>query len=188
MSELAVGSLAGLAANSYVIDVASGSQLTQPGMVLQVVSTTKTDTFSASLSSGTFSSNITGLEATITRLSSSSKMIVQVTLVGQQEDFTAINYRVLRDSTPIGVGDAASSRSQLSVGSEGPSSLTDRVQSAGFIFLDSPATTSAITYGVQVFNRSGVTRTLYVNRSQSDTDSATVGRYVSTITLMEIAG
>jgi hypothetical protein len=36
------------------------------GRILQVLSTTKTDTFSASVASGGFSSNVTGLEATIT--------------------------------------------------------------------------------------------------------------------------
>ncbi len=52
MSELAVGSLAGLAANSYVIDVASGSQLTQPGMIVDVKSAIFTGTQTASVASG----------------------------------------------------------------------------------------------------------------------------------------
>jgi len=70
MSELAVGSLKGLAANSFVIDVASGSSLDlsagavfPAGSVLQVVSTTKTDAFSTTSSSF---ADVTGLAATIT--------------------------------------------------------------------------------------------------------------------------
>ena len=39
--------------------------VSRSGGILQVVSTTKTDTFSASLAANTFSSNVTGLEATI---------------------------------------------------------------------------------------------------------------------------
>ena len=58
MSELSLGTLSGLAANSYVVDVASGSSLDlsagavlPAGSILQVVSTTKTDTFSSSSTS-----------------------------------------------------------------------------------------------------------------------------------------
>jgi hypothetical protein len=51
-------------------------------------------------------------------------------------------------------------------------------------YLDSPATTSAITYGVQVSSLSTGT---YINRTGSDTDAADMYRGVSYITVMEIA-
>ena len=185
MSELSVGTLSGLAANSYVIDVASGSQLTQPGMILQVVSTTKTDSFTTSVA-GVFSTNVTGLEATITPSSTASKILVSVNVAGMQQAYAGLNYRVMRDSTGIGVGDAEGSRSQVSSGSEA-GTFSDRVASSSVSILDSPATTSAITYGVQLFNRSGSTVTYYVNRALTDTDSSITGRYASSITLMEVA-
>ena len=50
--------------------------VSRSGGILQVVSTTKTDTFSASIAGGAFSSNVTGLEATITPRSTSSKILV----------------------------------------------------------------------------------------------------------------
>jgi len=188
MSELAVGSLAGLAANSYVIDVASGSQLTQPGMVLQVVSATKTDTFSASVASAGFTSDITGLSASITPSSTSSKILVTVNCFASRSDGFSINYgRVLRDGTPIGVGDSSGSRTPLSFGSNFSSS--DRTVAIGSTtVLDSPASTSSLSYTVQLHNIDGATKTLYLNRTQGDTDDAKWGRFASTITLMEVAG
>jgi hypothetical protein len=50
--------------------------------------------------------------------------------------------------------------------------------------LDSPATTSATTYKLEMKMNSG---TSFVNRSNADTDSAVFARYASTITVMEIA-
>jgi hypothetical protein len=51
-------------------------------------------------------------------------------------------------------------------------------------YLDSPATTSSITYGVVVSSLSTGT---YVNRAGADADSSDSSRMVSSITLMEIA-
>ena len=80
MSELSVGSLSGLAANSYVIDVAAGSSLDlsagavlPAGSIIQVVSTTKTDTFSTT---STSFSDVTGFSVSITPTSTSSKIMV----------------------------------------------------------------------------------------------------------------
>jgi hypothetical protein len=52
-------------------------------------------------------------------------------------------------------------------------------------YLDSPATTSATTYKVQVImNGAG---TGYLNRNNSDSDAVGISRVVSTITVMEVA-
>ena len=50
--------------------------------------------------------------------------------------------------------------------------------------VDSPATTSATTYGVYVNNDN--TGTLFVNRTSTDQDNSTGKRSISTITLFEI--
>ena len=56
-------------------------------------------------------------------------------------------------------------------------------------YLDSPATTSALTYSVSVAHDSGSSRTIYLNRGANDTSSyAYVPRSISTITLTEITG
>lgn len=181
MSELSVGSLSGLAANSYVIDVASGSQLTQPGMVLQVVSTTKTDTFSGSLASNT-PTPITGLSVGITPSSTNSKV-----LVSGRMSFTADRHSIAlilkRDATAIGLGTGGSAQVTTS--------FVTNVDAAGggflaFEFLDSPATTSAITYSVDVVNLRTSTMTVTIGRSEPT--SFVDSRSTSTITAIEVAG
>jgi len=183
MSELTVGTLSGLAANSYVIDVASGSQLTQPGMVLQVVSTTKTDTFSASITTSSDSA-VTGLSASITPSATSSKIMVLVQL--NAADNFAPSAAIARGGTLINLGDAAGSRNRTSSLQGGGGN--DIPVNMSLMYLDSPSTTSSTTYQVHMVNTDSITRTAYVNRSVTDTDNTDFARASSTITLMEIAG
>ena len=53
-------------------------------------------------------------------------------------------------------------------------------------FLDTPSSTSQITYGVKIGHSSGSAKTLYVNRSDNDPDDLSYGRGTSTITVMEV--
>jgi hypothetical protein len=192
MSELTVGSLSGLAANSYVIDVASGSSLdlsngaTLPaGSIIQVVSTTKTDTFATTSSSYT---DITGLSATITPTSSSSKILVffsvdAVTTTGTTNSMGGI--QLVRDATAIAFGDAAGNRSVATVGVSSRETSDNVRLEYSKNFLDEPSTTSSVTYKLQAEVQAG---TLYVNSRQADADSSINYRSVSTITVMEVAG
>jgi hypothetical protein len=163
------------------------------GKILQVVSTTKTDTFSTSLSAGSFAS-VTGLSATITPTSSSSKILIFASVnAASTADGSQANsvWRLTRGGTAIGVGDAAGSRQQLTSAHVvfGIDNTSQQSRTSAE-FLDSPATTSATTYAIQLANSvgSGTTQTVYVNRSEGDADTAnTGGRPVSSITLMEVA-
>jgi hypothetical protein len=183
MSNLTVGSLSGLSANNFVIDVASGSKIVQPGAVLQVVSTTKTDTFSTTSTTYT---DITGLSVTITPTLASSKIFVQANVSFGRSAVTYSYLLLLRDSTAIARGDAAGSRDRatgaLYPGGEG---LSSQLGAETVSFLDTPNTTSPLTYKLQTRVGAG---TGFVNRSGSDSDTASFVRTVSTITLMEIAG
>jgi len=159
------------------------------GGVLQVVSVTKTDTFSASVAAAAFSANVTGFSATITPASTSSKILVAVSVSGGSSiDFPVMNGRMLRGSTPIGVGDTAGIRSSVS-GSSGILNAQHRsMANLSVETLDSPSTTSATTYNFQLFNTQTATATLYMNRTHDDDNAATHMRPASTITLMEVAG
>jgi hypothetical protein len=93
----------------------------------------------------------------------------------------AVFARLMRDSTAIAIGDTAGSRIRSTAGAYPNGGLS---QTAAMNFLDSPATTSATTYKLQVMlNASG---TGYVNRNNGDSDAATTNRTVSTITVMEV--
>lgn len=160
------------------------------GSILQVVSTTKTDTFSASVAAGGLTA-VTGLSASITPRSTSSKIFALVAIDGSASvAFGHVAFRLLRNGTPIGVGDTAGSRTSLTA-SQTPAFASDNTSIANAFkaFLDAPSSTSTLTYSVEIHNASGVsTQTLYINRSHSDGDVAGRARSISTITLMEVAG
>ena len=138
------------------------------GKILQVVSTKKTDNFT-STTSGAFT-DITGFSVSITPSSTTSKILVVATMncTVYRPTVVARGFRFVRDSTAIGVGDAAGSRIQ---GSFGNGSATDEIstQLSGMV-LDSPVTTSATTYKVQF--RQGNSTAFYLNRSTYKPQSA----------------
>jgi hypothetical protein len=148
--------------------------------VLQINSTCKTDTFT--MASTTFA-DVTGLSIAITPSSSSSKIFVQVTMSTGNNAGEAMMLRLMRDSTAIGVGDAAGSRIQVTNGFYNANG--DNMNTTAMSFLDSPATTSATTYKVQI--RGTGANTMAVNRSSNDTNNATTSRGVSTITVYEVS-
>ena len=152
-----------------------------PGSVIQVVSVVTTSP--ASTQGQTYVDS--GLSATITPSSATSKIYVSVTLVSSQNTpGTATNFLLLRNSTSIAIGDVAGSRTQASSGFF--SSSGGEVTPIAISFLDSPNAASAVTYKVQIrSNVNGIQSV--INRSNSDEDSANKIRTASTITLMEIA-
>ncbi len=148
---------------------------------VQVVQTIKTDTFSSLTSTYV---DITGLSVNITPTSASNRVLIFATInwAASASDLNAV--RLLRDSTPIAVGDAAGSRTQCFAGMRTASA--DNIVTDSIVFLDSPATTSAITYKMQ--GKSGTTNTFFVNRTSNDTDAFAFPRAVSSIIVMEISG
>ena len=152
--------------------------------ILQVVSTTKTDTWSASLGAGATSSEVTGFTVSITPSSASNKIFITATITGAVQSQTG--YILYRDGAPMDYrGDAAGSRTRVSTAA-GSSAYGESVT---FNYLDSPATTSSTTYSLRILNAEAGTVTAYLNRNPvSDGDAAQTWRAASTITVMEIAG
>jgi hypothetical protein len=148
------------------------------GSILQVVSTTKTDVFSTA--SATLQ-DITGLNVSITPSATTSKILVtfHANISNTSED--GISAIVLvRDSTEIFVGTTGTS-DNFSALYRDRGSLATSVHAKSGTFLDSPATTSALTYKVQML-ASGSTAVL--NRRGSDANFVVA----SSITVMEVAG
>ena len=150
--------------------------------VAQVLSTTKTDTFSASITAGS-NAAVTGLSQAITPSSATSKVLVTLTMNGYGANSGQFAGFIARSTTPIGVGDSAGSR--VRVGSAAFAD-PDHEGNITMTFLDSPATTSAVTYNAYIANVQPTTRTVYVNRNETDTDAQDRTRAASTITVMEI--
>lgn len=150
------------------------------GKILQVVSVTKSDTFT---SNSTTYVDVTGLTINITPTLATSKILVMYNVSGSQPVAVNISHsRLMRDSTAINIGDASGSRDASTSDFGSPDSLIVTTTIAG-TFLDAPATTAATTYKFQVRT---VGNTVYVNRTENDADSAIRARTTSTITLMEI--
>ena len=164
----------------------SGTILTNSsvGTVLQVFSTPKTDTFTTT---STTDVAITGLSATITPTSATSKILVLVNIGASGatiSDF-GIFFSLYRSASVItgAVGDAAGSRKVCSSASR--NSSANRFQSSSIMYYDSPTSTSSLTYACYVSMESGG-GTACINRSANDTDSAAYPRTISSITVMEI--
>jgi len=190
MSELSVGTLSGLAANSYVIDVASGSRLTQPGMIVAVESVLKTDTFSASVTAGS-SVAVTDLSITHTLANSANKLILMAYFgqAGNSNNYGNTGIAIADDGTLIGIGDADGTRTRVGAGGRSTASGDLNVVAMPHIHLVySPGDTASHTYTLNAINIEGTTQTVYINRIASTADGAEFPRGVSAITLMEVAG
>ena len=128
------------------------------GKVLQVVSAIKTSV--QTVSSADFT-DISGLSVDITPAATSSKILVlaHITLSSGNHGHT----RCVRESTVIGAGVAASSRGAVSgyANSDGNSA---NVQP--FVFLDSPSTTSEITYKFQLESNNSAAS--YINQTTNE--------------------
>ena len=136
------------------------------GKVLQVVSVVA-DVETASTSSSY--ADITEMTASITPSSASNKVFVSVQLANCSKfsGDTQLDLKLLRDSSAISL-----------VGGLNDGSSTAQTSLGGIInFLDSPSSTSSLTYKVQLSNRDG-NGTVTVQGNNKD----------GSITLMEIAG
>lgn len=162
-----------------VLTAAQMNNLRGAFRVLTVNSVTKTDTFSTASSSFV---DVTGLSLTITPQSNTSKFLLVAQIsAGANQD--RIWFKFAGGNTASDVGDAAGSR--VRVGLE-VSAFTNNAAASGImLYLDSPATASAITYKVQMASYAAGTE--YVNRSFTDTDNANFARSVSTLTALEIS-
>ena len=150
------------------------------GKVLQVVQAVKTDTSSTTSTSFT---DVSGFSANITPASTSNKILVLVTIGGMGENAVSqAFFRLDRNGSVVGVGDAVGNRKQIS-GASIYISNNNSMASTAFNYLDSPSTTSSLTYKIQFSANAG---TVFVNRSHTDSDATTTSRGTSSITLMEI--
>jgi hypothetical protein len=143
-----------------IVGATSASKVMIPGHVVQVVFSTLSSNYSNS--AGSFTS--TGLSATITPSSSSNKIYVLLDGEGgQNTSGRSCFYRIMRDGA-----------TQLTINDNLQTGTTSSAMPLTATALDSPSTTSAITY------------TLEMRTDGAGTVSA-AGSQRSRITLMEIA-
>ena len=157
------------------------------GGIIQVKSTTKTDTFLKAAGGGTSFVDVTGLSVSITPTRSDSKILVMYDM-NWTSTVGHISCRLMRDSTAIKIGDASSNRTQVTGQVHRSSDDEYDLENVAGTFLDSPATTSAVTYKMQVGSPYNTNYTIYVNYHYESDDASWEGRGASTITVMEVSG
>ena len=155
------------------------------GKVLQVLTVHKTDVYSTTSKSW---GDITGMSVSITPASSSNKVLVLYSIsCGCQTGGAYGGYvKLLRDSTDINIGDASSSNTRAT-GSMYTNDWNYDVEVIAGCYLDSPSTTSNTAFKFQAFAANAGTA-FYINRPGHTSGADSIGRFPSTITLMEIEG
>jgi hypothetical protein len=159
------------------------SSLSPAGSVLQVVSATKTDGFTTTSTSYV---DITGMSVTITPKSANSKILIIANgMLAGPASVTSFA-QLVRGSTAIGTFGNTSVGTYYAAYWNQISPDTDRgYANVTFNYLDSPATTSATTYKLQLYSSNGTSvawGTRYASGSNLPAQGGT-----STITIMEIS-
>ena len=161
------------------------------GGIIQVRSTTLTTQVAVTIASGANSTfyDVSGLSVSIAPTRSDSKVLVMVQMnIGTDQANQRIGVRLRRDSNTIGASTVTGGGNN--VGSIASLELP-RVyssQSVNFHFLDSPSTTSSVTYKPQVAQEnSGGSSIVSVNHV-NDNNNNSYYNGSSTITVMEVSG
>lgn len=154
------------------------------GSVLQVVQATKTNT--QAMSGGTFV-DIDGLTVNITPTSVNSKILFMWSInMGSSLQHHQHSGRLVRSGTVIFVADTDGSRNRTTFGSQDSGTTHGATYNYAGQYLDSPATTTQLTYKIQMSGEGGTT---WINRgNEADGDNVVTQRLASSITVMEIAG
>jgi hypothetical protein len=93
--------------------------------------------------------------------------------------------RLVRGDTPIAIGDVGSSN-RVSCTHYVRHMTDQKMESYCMEFLDSPSTTSSVTYKLQ-YSVASTSYTITLNRAMADSNNIYYGRGPSTITVKEIA-
>jgi len=159
------------------------------GSVLQVVQGTYSSATSNNTAANAWWDTSSLLSASITPSSTDNKILVtsmlNIACGGATQN---ISVRLQRGGSDVtaALGDTSGSKERVTC-----QTYIDNTYSLTSIFpqfLDSPSSTSSLTYSFTIRHGSSATRYLYLNRTDDGTDTVQYPRTISTITLMEIAG
>lgn len=163
-------------------DLAAKADVANVGIV-QVKSVFKADVFTTTSTSLT---DVTGLSVSITPTSATNTILViaSLALSNANASYTSRG-AILRGSTVVGGGTAAGNRPSITFWMRQSTSAGNNIAPQSFSFIDTPASTSAQTYKIQIAAESGSTAA--VGRSYpDDNDLAQGGRIGSSLIVMEV--
>ena len=155
------------------------------GKLLQVVSTTRTDTFSESLGVGALSAD--ALTVNITPSNANNKIFLTAHVSMGLNNDNEVNWVFYKAGSLLtgGAGTADGNRKPRT--SVGDVRWSGTHHTFGGQYLDTAGGTSQITYSVKLGHSANGTKTVYLNRSHTDDNYAYDVRTQSTLTAMEVS-
>tara|TARA_R100001594_G_scaffold112003_1_gene146878 strand:+ start:249 stop:833 length:585 start_codon:yes stop_codon:yes gene_type:complete len=193
MSKLKLNAASGGGSVSFEGPASSGSDKVikfpaAPGVIVQTITTVKTDTSSWAFDTSSNSWKETGLQAVITPTVASNKILIWVSgMYGGSVNGENIYWAFSRssDSSNFQIGDTSGSRTRVTTGSF-LDSTSRPAQFSVFAVDSNHNTTSANTYKLLATgnNQAG---TMYLNRTSSDDDGWYRPRGTTTMILQEVA-
>jgi len=192
MSELTVGSISGLPANNNVITLASGSQIVQPGSVLQVKTVRSDSRTTISSNNSGNGTTITQLNLTITPKFSNSLLVMQWMINGEhhQDNVFLIhkNGSLITTAGEAGYNEESGNSRWSGFASAFYDQNESSTPSNWFIQYSCIAgATTSTTFAPATRGSSGSSYTFYLNRTFGNTGSDAQETMVSTGTIWEIA-
>ena len=156
------------------------------GGIVQVVQSFDTATSSSSVDGGALTDHV--LTQAITPKFSTSKVLVEFhVMCSSSSTMNRLGAVITRNGSPIGVADdTGDNKTENTVCISAPNANEPYMLSGKF--LDSPSTTSAVTYGVKIRTGTSSTITIQFNRQGTESNNIYIMRGTSSLTLMEISG
>ena len=159
------------------------------GGIIQIQQTIKTDSFDSNNQNLV---DITGFNVSITPKFSTSKILVQVHLNFGGDNNMYGQIRLVRNPGDITLGGSTAVSGSQRAGTFGVNTPLNangqyKMYSGAFQILDSPATTSALTYKLQVASTNTSGNYFYLNRPSDTTNAQYIIGGSSTITVMEVS-
>ncbi len=149
---------------------------------IQVV---KTDSFSTTSTNGTWA-DVTGVTVNITPSATTKRVLVNIFLTVSASTASGVAFRILRDATTLPTGNVTGSRTAVTGVVQIPGSGQFFSQSVSCEIIDAPASTSTLTYKVQITGLSGGGLTSYVNRTGQDDNAGYTANGISYIRVQEV--
>ena len=153
------------------------------GIGSNLVQTVKTDTFTLSATTSTPFTDVTGMSVTITPSAATSKILVIVQAQLGRNTTGPLFYRIAGGNSSAYIGDSPGSRI---AGVGEMSGAASEIVERSVVYLDSPNTTSPVTYTLQIRGGGVTAGALHLNRSDDDGNNGNRTRGASSITAIEV--
>jgi hypothetical protein len=169
--------------NNEIVD-SSGEIAIGGGKIIQITNKFTSSEATYSCNNNNVGNPITALNHTITPSATSSKIMVIYNMSFEVHHDSVL--RLYRGSTIIGRNTSSTARwsGTFLPGYDADTGSTNRTNT--YVYVDSPNTTSAITYKLYTLSSGGSNHTFYLNRTTGSTGGDNHENATSNVTLIEI--